>query len=56
MMFFRKSRPAVHLLMIAAALAALAAGAWWYTNSREAAAGLPETPVDGGDPRKALQP
>lgn len=42
-----KNRPPItHLLAIAAALAALAAGAWFYTNASDAVEGLPGTAVE----------
>ena len=39
-----KRPPLVHLLLIAAALAVLAVGAWYYTNASEPVEGIPVVP------------
>lgn len=44
-----KSRPPItHLLAIALALAALAAGTWWYSNANEPVEGIPTGMIDDG--------
>lgn len=46
-MSMRNNPPITHLLAITLALAALAAGAWFYTNANEPVDGIPEGMTEG---------
>lgn len=52
----QKRPPIVHLLAIAFALAALAAGAWFYTNASDPIDGVPAEPIVEASPETPATP